>query len=201
MQRDSNSISRTERLLLRCLLGPAMNWPSLHPAAWTQRLRGERAKLMRLWQRLAQESARCERRRIRRLPGLEEISCDWSAAMVMEHLYLVGVDVETVLQALTTEHSVPQKISVARVKPVRNETDAYDGFMRHLDGFIHRAEQSFPTKSERRWPHPWFGKLSAQGWLRFYYFHLYLHRCQLERIGRSSKAETVTNAYRRFRPL
>ncbi len=201
MRRDLNSISRTERWFFRCLLGPCMNLLSLRPAVWTRRLRGERAQLVRLWRRITQDGAHCERRQIRRLPGLEGISCDWSAAMVMEHLYLVGSDVEAVLQALTTGRGTPPTISVARVKPTRNECEAFTRCLQHLDAFICWAEGFSAVQSVRRWPHPWFGPLSAQGWLRFYYFHLYLHRRQLEQIASGSKKASRYNPYGRFRSL
>ncbi len=183
VRRKRSSISLAERIVFRSVIGPAMNSPVRHPAFWVRRLSFERSRIIRLWKSLAQHERYCERRPIRRIWGLESISCDWSAAMVMEHLYLVGKDVEAVLQALNAERNTAPEISIARVKPVRNESAAYDRFIQDLDKLILRTGQSFPERNKQRWPHPWFGPLNAVGWLRFYYVHLYLHRRQLEHIA------------------
>lgn len=71
---------------------------------------------------------------IPRLPGLEDSSRNWSVAMTIEHLHIVGQGVSGVLRCISMGQKPPAVVGTAEVKPHGDVDpdivlDAYEDFI------------------------------------------------------------------------
>ena len=122
-----------------------------------------------------------------RLPGIEDSSRFWSAAMVLEHLIIVGSQVRNLIGALADGRS-PTGIAadVAAVKP-SGDGDA-QSVEREFRRFLEEQANALGAIGEKacasraRFRHPWFGMLTARQWHWLMGAHMRIHRRQLERI-------------------
>ncbi len=127
-----------------------------------------------------------ERRLIQRLTGLEDSSRNWSAAMALQHLIIVGDGIrQTIIELSTTGTSTRQPRGTADVKP-DPEVDGdkiISDFKQMTNQFLESTKQidvnAFPNST---FPHPWFGNLNARGWLTLSGMHQRIHRKQIEAI-------------------
>ena len=120
---------------------------------------------------------------IKRLPGLEDSSRNWSICMVLEHLAIVNDGVRNIITALTNNEIPPGKVSTADVKPSKRDSHkSVSKFIESADALSKCIECSADLNTRLRYDHPWFGSLSAAGWHAMSAFHMQLHRKQVDRI-------------------
>ncbi len=117
---------------------------------------------------------------------LEDSSRDWSPAMAVEHLAIVGEHVVEGLGRLRRRDLIAPGATVgtADVKPREvGRDEALGRFRAMVDGW--RAEVAQADPPPRRGPtlpHPWFGRLDYRQWCFFECVHRELHQRQIRRI-------------------
>ena len=141
----------------------------------------ERGKILRLV--LTCEAGQGTRRTlIKRLPGLEDSSRDWSVYMTLEHLRIVNEGVREAIRSLAGG-KVPERVaSTAAVKPGVVDATAVGAFAEGCDRFREVVAAVPDLQTPARYRHPWFGPLDAAGWHAVAAFHMRLHRKQVEAI-------------------
>lgn len=117
--------------------------------------------------------------------GLEDSSRYWSAAMVLEHLEIVGTAIATGLIEVANDRDPGLKPDTALVKPkgtlTAPETFArFEKFRAELLPMIDAQVKSF--ESRRTLTHPWFGPLTAKKWYWLLGIHGGIHLQQLRAI-------------------
>ena len=156
------------------------------------RLRLSREKSLQLFEKSGQqilnlakpltEEEITEKVLIKRLPGMEDSSRNWSVEMTMEHIQIVSVALVYIIKKLEANRPLNVPVRTEDVKPNgglgRDRVRAFENFLvdipKRLDGL------TFTSKATH--PHPWFGEMPAIDWLRLLAFHQNLHRKQIERI-------------------
>ncbi len=126
-----------------------------------------------------------------RLQGLEDSSRYWSAAMVLEHLVIVGSQIAKVIVELTHKRIPQGEANIARVKPLGILTAPkaeaqYEAFA--ITEMNQRRAQIGDQNSLTRFVHPWFGPITARQWNWLMGSHQYIHRKQLEQIAKGLKS-------------
>ena len=131
------------------------------------------------------EDAGTCRVRVRRFPGIENNSRDWSGAMVLEHLTIVGRHATELIRELCRGRTSSWVLRTQDVKPNGGITRArsvaefeamvgeYVRRVRHAEDGIH---------SPTRHPHPWFGALRCKQWVAFMTLHHMVHVPHMEAI-------------------
>lgn len=153
-------------------------------AAGLYRREGE--KILALWE--ATDPDRLgERTLIPRLRGIEDSSRDWSVAMTVEHLCIVGEMIVATAGALRAGAVPPvPAVGTADVKPlgIATPSETHARFLALLAAAAELGAQPEPTADElrARFPHPWFGLINAHRWHCVNAIHQRLHRQQVESI-------------------
>lgn len=130
---------------------------------------------------------------IRRPPGLEDSSRYWSVWMTLEHLRIVHHEFARVISALVRGVVPEGSASTAAVKPgVGAGAAVVAAFEGSCDALIAVVAASPDLNTRARFPHPWFGPLTAAGWHALAGVHLGIHRVQIERILAGLRAEGRT---------
>ncbi|MCA9805737.1 MAG: DinB family protein [Cyanobacteria bacterium HKST-UBA02] len=121
------------------------------------------------------------RQLVKRLQGMEDSSRYWSVAMVLDHLTIVGSNIQLVVSALSRGKTIDRKASIKEVKP-RTDLDpleTIEKFEKMSDRFVSVLKDidvdAFPNV---KYSHPWFGPLNAHQWLIFAAPHEDIHRRQ-----------------------
>lgn len=122
----------------------------------------------------AAESRAHTRVQIRRLPGLEQSSTNYSLAMVADHLARVNRDHAATLNALARNERPTIAVVIANYKP--DPAAEIGRAMSDLDESIGGLEVSLAdpgafARSTCTHAHPWFGELPATTWACFPTFH------------------------------
>ncbi|MBM3981916.1 MAG: DinB family protein [Planctomycetes bacterium] len=150
-------------------------------SAW---FRAEADRMLGLVRALDPERA-ARRVLVPRLAGLEDSSRYWSAYMVLEHLVLVDTGVRDVIGALVAGAAPGAVVNTADFKPAPTAgASAVARFEAVAREYLARVDAVPDLRTKVRFPHPWFGPLSAIGWHRLAAMHHRIHRKQLERIVR-----------------
>ncbi len=125
-----------------------------------------------------------ERILVARLPGMEDSSRYWSAAMTVEHLNIVGFQIRRLIGALRAGQVPAQKADVAAVKPTGliPPGEARAEFVRLLAEAESDTSPAVPRGQGPTAEHPWFGPLTAYQWHCLLGIHQGIHRKQLEAI-------------------
>lgn len=114
--------------------------------------------------------------------GIENHSRDFSINMTIEHLYIVGNGIFTLVDTLSNEKEFELDIKIENVKPNKNhanmETEYYD-LMNTYTQYIKNHDKSISTATKE---HPWFCKLNNMQWHSFMLIHTIVHRRQIEKI-------------------
>jgi uncharacterized damage-inducible protein DinB len=130
-----------------------------------------------------------ERVLIPRPRGLEDSSRHWSVLMTLEHLRLVNLVCAAVIRDLSEGRVPAGKASTADVKPSPDVTEAViSAYEASCDEVLAAVASAKDLDDPARFPHPWFGPLSARRWHVLAAVHLAIHRAQLEAILRGLKA-------------
>ena len=132
------------------------------------------------------EAAGTRRVLVQRFAGIEESSRNWSGAMVLEHLAIVGRHVITLTEALCEGRSSPWVLRTRDVKPTgaltrREAAVAFEAMVRAYVELV-RSEGS-AIRSPLRHQHPWFGALRIKQWLAFMTLHHMVHVPHIEAIA------------------
>jgi hypothetical protein len=127
---------------------------------------------------------------IRRLPGLEDSSRNWSVWMTLDHLRIVNLGVARTIELLGNGRVPTEAASTARVKPSPGaDASVRETYEAACDKFLRAVETVADLKTPVRHAHPWFGPLDAYGWHGLGAGHMGLHRGQIEEILRTIKTE------------
>src|SRR5262245_3784514 len=133
------------------------------------------------------EARLTERVLVPRQRGLEDSSRFHSFAMVIEHLTIVGRRTTGIVRDLTHGRLPHDPVRTAELKPsgALSLAATVCDYRAMLVEFREAAlEQTADRTSSLRFPHPWFGPLSAHTWLCFAPFHQTIHLEQARRIVR-----------------
>lgn len=122
---------------------------------------------------------------IDRVAGMEDSSRYWSAAMVLEHLAIVGPMMAEGIVLLSKGIQSEVAVGTADVKPlgILSAEQSLLSFKNLLGDFSRRmAEDVADRDSNLKMPHPWFGPINARQWHWLMAAHHRVHRKQLEAI-------------------
>lgn len=177
-----SGIPGIERFIGRIILS---RWCAKHPPEATMALvKEQQAALLALMTDAGPRAG--VQVRIKRLPGLEESSTNYSLAMVADHLARVNTDLATTIQHLAKGELCPIVVSTANYKPLpgtdpdRARADLETSLSR-LDHAL--ADTAAIRRSTVRHTHPWFGALPASTWACFPTFHQEIHLKQARLIA------------------
>ena len=130
-----------------------------------------------------------ERVLIPRPRGLEDSSRHWSVLMTLEHLRIVNLACASIIRELSEGRVPAGQASTADVKPGPDVTQAaISAYEESCDTVLAAVASAKNLDDPARFPHPWFGPMSARRWHVLAAVHLGLHRKQLEAIVRGLKA-------------
>lgn len=130
-----------------------------------------------------------ERVLIPRPRGLEDSSRHWSVLMTLDHLRIVNLACASIIRELSEGRVPAGKASTADVKPSPDVTaDVIAAYEASCDEVLAAVASAKDLDDSARFPHPWFGPMSARRWHVLAAVHLGLHRKQLEAIVRGLSA-------------
>ncbi len=119
---------------------------------------------------------------IKRLPGMEDSSRNWSAEQTLEHIQIVNAALLYIIGKLEAQQTVNVPVRTETVKPTGGlGLDRIRSFQNHVTELPERISE-FTFSSPKTHPHPWFGDLQAIDWLRLIAFHQNLHLKQIRLI-------------------
>jgi hypothetical protein len=120
---------------------------------------------------------------IRRVRGMEDSSRNWSVFMALEHLAIVNAAIATLILRLCIGRETTGAVRIEDVKPRR---EAGPEQIAELEAVIARygevVAEHGDLRTAKRYPHPWFGPLTARQWHALSAMHNRIHRIQIERI-------------------
>jgi len=159
--------------------------------AWTHDRRRTDAFFLRERARIAELVRACppdqrgQRVLIPRPRGLEDSSRHWSVLMTLEHLRLVNLGCASIIRELSDGRVPAGKVSIADVKPSPDVTEAVlAAYEASCDDVLAAVASAKDLDDAARFPHPWFGPMSARRWHLLSAVHLGIHRGQIEAILR-----------------
>jgi uncharacterized damage-inducible protein DinB len=169
-----------ENFIARCLFG--MKRLTGNGEAFTAHFIQQRAVISHLIKPL-DDSTLSQRVLIKRPPGLEDSSRNWSVLMTLDHLRIVHHAFIGVIGALASEQVPEGEASTAAVKPDPAVTlKVIAEYEASCDALLATVSTVKNFKTEARFPHPWFGPMDAHGWHALIGSHMSIHRVQIERI-------------------
>ena len=128
---------------------------------------------------------------IKRLPGMEDSSRNWSVWMTLDHLRIVNHGIARTISALAKEVVRPGQASTAAVKPSPTaDASVVAAYEEACDAVLAAVAATPSLKTNARFAHPWFGSLDASGWHAMAGTHMALHRKQIEEILKGPTAES-----------
>lgn len=117
--------------------------------------------------------------------GLEDSSRYWSAAMVLEHLMIVGMGMRDIIIRLSQNKVPPGKADTARVKPLGKTPPAavFASYKNFVETVLDQIDAGVEDKTGKAvYLHPWFGKFTAHQWHWLLAAHNDIHLKQLHGI-------------------
>jgi len=115
--------------------------------------------------------------------GLEDSSRHWSVLMTLDHLRIVNLACASIIRELSEGRVPAGKASTADVKPSPDVTESVLAtYEASCDEVLAAVASAKNLDDAARFPHPWFGPMSARRWHVLAAVHLGLHRKQLEAI-------------------
>jgi DinB family protein len=132
------------------------------------------------------EASGTRRVSVKRFVGIEESSRNWSGAMLLEHLAIVGRQVNALTEALCAGHPSSWVLQTRDVKPTgaltrQEAADAFEAMVRAYVELVRSEAKAF--RSPMRHPHPWFGELRVKQWLAFMTLHHMVHVPHMKAIS------------------
>lgn len=116
---------------------------------------------------------------------MEDSSRYWSAAMVLEHLIIVGSLMSEAVVLLSRGVAPDSSLGIADVKPLGgvSHDQSLALFTEFLATTAHRMTVDvLDRESKKCLVHPWFGPLDLRQWHWLMAAHQRVHRKQLEAI-------------------
>ena len=171
-----------ELLVARLLFGVRLRTGSQD--SFTAQFQREREAIRALVRTCSEESG-ARRVLIRRPPGLEDSSRNWSVWMTLDHLRIVNQEITRVIETLTHGDRPPGRADTAAVKPSPAASGAVvAAYEQSCDALLATVAAVPQLNTVTRFIHPWFGPLNAAGWHALAAGHMGIHRVQIERILR-----------------
>lgn len=188
-----SGIPAPERLVARCLV---WRWRRVNPPSVTVSiLRSQQEELVGFVGLVGGATSEAARTpvRIKRLPGLEASSLEYSLAMVADHLARVNHAIAGTIATLKQGERSDASADPALFKPDPGVEPAaaladYDASIVAVERAIEPPDRSNGVTH----PHPWFGELSAVTWMCFPAFHGQIHAKQARLIARGLSRPTVS---------
>jgi len=150
--------------------------------SFTARFQQERSAI-RMLVDSCDPARRGERVLIKRLPGLEDSSRNWSVWMTLDHLRITNGAFARIISDLAHGRIPAGEASTAAVKPSPAVTGAVDAeYEKSCDAVLEAVSAAPDLKTQVRFAHPWFGPMDASGWHALSGGHLGIHRAQISRI-------------------
>lgn len=154
------------------------------PASILRLFRAEAGRAIALSRRLSPAQG-FRRVTISRFPGLEDASRDWSVYMTLDHLVMVNTAITALIHAVCVNREHGVEIQLEDVCPhVAAGPDRIQALGAVVDRYSRLIARLGPLRSRERYPHPWFGPLTAQHWHALAAIHNRTHRIQIEKIVR-----------------
>jgi len=120
---------------------------------------------------------------IKRVPGMEDSSRNWSLWMTLDHLRIVNNGIVRTIGMLAKEITPPGQASTAAVKPSPTASaPVVAEYEKSCDAVLAAVAAAPNLKTRARFTHPWFGPLDAGGWQAMAGSHMGIHRKQIELI-------------------
>jgi hypothetical protein len=120
---------------------------------------------------------------IKRLPGLEDSSRNWSVLMTLDHLRIVNDQIAMVIGLLAQGKTPSSPASTAAVKPSPDvDATVIESFKTTCLHFENTVASISNLATPLKFPHPWFGPMDGAAWHFMAAFHMRLHRKQIEQI-------------------
>ena len=170
-----------ERFIARQLLN---RWCRKHPPDVTASLvREQNRVLMRSFEAAAGRETQLVQ--IKRIPGLEPVSTNYSLAMVAEHLALVNTGLAGLIADLAAGRTSDTIVDPADSKPSPEaQPGAAVAGLELSVGVLDEALADIDAvkASESEHEHPWCGSLPCRVWACFPTFHNTVHLKQAEKI-------------------
>ena len=153
------------------------------PARILEHFRPEAEQALALTRRLPEDV--CARPvRIRRFPGIEADSREWSVYMTLDHLVMVNTAITALIHAICSGRGHGVEIRLEDVRPhVSAGPDRVPALETLVERYAHQIECLGVLHSRTRHPHPWFGPLTARQWHALATLHNRTHRVQIEKIA------------------
>lgn len=117
--------------------------------------------------------------------GLEDSSRFWSVAMTLEHLVIVGEQIQYAMIELSQGRKVSRKADIAQVKPLgqmgaERSLYIFENFKNSTPGFL-KANLG-DRQSKLTHVHPWFGPFNVHQWFWILGGHAFIHVPQIKAI-------------------
>ena len=188
LQAPGAGLPLIQRLALKLFVGPFQS----KMVSWEE----SRAKYERLTSRILTKSETISAvdRKIKVLVkpiiGLEDSSRYWSVDMLLEHLLIVGTQMEVVILMLASGSSPDRKVDIAKVKPTNASSasstqDILAQYKRFAPGLMERLDAGMKNKNSlTTLHHPWFGPINARQWYWLASSHQAIHWEQLKQIAK-----------------
>ncbi|NEX21387.1 DinB family protein [Thiorhodococcus mannitoliphagus] len=152
------------------------------PGKILEQFRSDAERALTLARRLSEEAGTrpvC----IRRFPGIEAESRDWSVYMTLDHLVMINTAITALIHAICSARGHGVEIRVEDVKPHPDAgPDRIPALEALVERYAHQIDCLGLLQSCARYPHPWFGPLTARQWHALAALHNRIHRLQIEKI-------------------
>ncbi len=124
---------------------------------------------------------------IDRIRGIEDSSRNWSVAMTLEHLIITMRGMSQIAETLAAGKEMNVSVSTASVKPKGGQSMPKDAMLKTFEvaseEVIARLSPLGASASTRyRVKHPFFGAITARGWVWTLGEHQAVHRRQVAAI-------------------
>ncbi len=174
-----------ESLFLRYVYYPSR----LHKTSWQQnleRLRTETQKISKICDSIDEQQFQT-RILIPRLRGMEDSSRFWSVGLAIQHLLITIEGMSHIAEELAKSHTISIEVDIAKVKPRQEDVTNKNDMLKKLQLATETTVQKLlpyhetPSRNYKQY-HPWFGRITAEGWVWVLGQHQSLHRKQMQMI-------------------
>lgn len=150
------------------------------------RLERETERIIQICRKLNENSFQT-RILIPRLKGMEDSSRFWSVALTMDHLMITMQGMSMIAHELAQGKNPDVNTDVAKVKPkqenITNREKMISDFKQISVEVVAKLKAIEKNHSNQfKVDHPWFGKITCEGWVWTLGQHQSLHRRQIEMI-------------------
>jgi hypothetical protein len=151
----------------------------------TELFRAEAERAIALARDVDEEQGR-RRVLVGRFFGIEGSSRHWSVYMTLEHLVIVNSAIAATLPRLFSGLEVTEPVRVEDFKPVPEAgPEQLEDLANVVERYTDMVDKLGNLRAGNRYPHPWFGELSAAQWHALAAVHNSVHRRQVQRILRA----------------